>query len=402
MKIAVVASGHVPSQWAHSVAVAKNANGFAQSGHDVELLSPERLFESRKRQNLDSITDYYGISGDIDVKLFPDKTPYYFSDVRRVGFALDALTFGTFDIARRIGDPERKIAAYIEEEGFDLAYCRTYRATNYLVERSIPTIMESHSPTLRRHAQRRAMKNSTKESFRGLVTIGENLRENFVEAGVPEEKVLVLQDGVDLDQFADPVPKADARSELGLPMDQQLAMYVGSLHEDKGIRHILQVACRLPNVRFQFVGGDEDDVNTWSATGANLGADNAYFTGYVPNREVPTHLAAADVLLMPYKTDHNVRLMDLDSTSPLKLFEYMAAERPIVSSDIPAVSRTLSHGETGLLAEPNNIDELVSYVTRVLEDKEFATILARNAREEVSQYSWKSRCKTILDRCVVN
>lgn len=402
MRIAIVTSGHVPSQWAHSVAVAKNANGFAQCGHDVKLLSPERLYESRERRELDSITNYYGIGEDIDVTLFPDKTPYYFIDIPYVGFALDALTFGTFDVARRIGDPERKIAAYIEEEGFDLAYCRTYRATNYLVEKGIPTIMESHSPTLRRHAQRRAMKKATKDAFRGLVTIGQNLRDNFVEAGVPEEKVLVLQDGVDLEQFADPMPKVDARSELGFPEDQPLAMYVGSLHEDKGIRHILQMASRLPNVRFQFVGGDEDDVESWSSTAANLGADNAYFSGYIPNREVPTYLAAADVLLMPYKTDHEVRLMDLDSTSPLKLFEYMAAERPIVSSDIPAVSRTLTHGETGLLAEPNNIDELVSYVTRVLEDDEFATRLTENARAEVPKYSWQSRCETILNRWKVN
>jgi hypothetical protein len=105
MRIAIVTSGHVPSQWAHSVAVAKNAYGFAQQGHDVELLSPERLYESRKRRELDSITNYYGISEIIDVTLFPDKTPYYFIDTPYVRAALDALTFGTFDIARRIGDP---------------------------------------------------------------------------------------------------------------------------------------------------------------------------------------------------------------------------------------------------------------------------------------------------------
>ena len=402
MKVAVVTSGHVPSQWAHSVAVAKNANGFVQCGHDVEILSPERFYESRERRKLGSITDYYGISEDIDVRLFPDKTPYYLTDIPYVGFALDVLTFATFDMARRIGDPERKITAYIDEEGFDLAYCRTYRATNYLVEKGIPTIMESHSPTLRRHAQRRAIKSATKDAFCGLVTIGESLMENFVEAGVPEEKILVLQDGVDLEEFADPVPKSDARSELGLPTDQRLAMYVGSLHEDKGIRHILRVASRIPDVRFQFVGGDKDDVDTWSNTAADIGADNVQFSGYVPHREVPTYLAAADVLLMPYKTDHEVRLMDLNSTSPLKLFEYMAAERPIVSSDIPAVSRTLTHGETGLLAEPNDIDELVSYVTRILENDKFATKLAQNARKEVTQYSWQHRCETMLDRLVVN
>ncbi|TKX72881.1 glycosyltransferase [Halorubrum sp. GN11_10-6_MGM] len=402
MRVAVVTSGHIPSQWAHSVAVAKNANGFVQCGHDVELLSPERLYESQKRRKIDSIPDYYGISEEIDVTLFPDKTPYYFSDVPYVGFALDALSFGTFDITRRIGDPERKITAYIEEEEFDLAYCRTYRATNYLVEKGVPTIMESHSPTLRRHAQRRVMKNATKDAFCGLVTIGENLKDNFVEAGVPEEKVLVLQDGVDLDQFADRISKGKARSELGLPADQQLVVYVGSLHEDKGIRHSLQVASRLPNVRFQFVGGDEDDVDTWSKTAADIGADNTHFSGYVPNREVPKYLAAADVLLMPYKTDHDVRLMDLKSTSPLKLFEYMAAERPIVSSDIPAISRTLTHEETGLLAEPNDVDELVSYVTRVFRDEEFATKLAQNARNEVPKYSWQSRCETMIKDLMAN
>lgn len=396
MRVAVVSSGHVPSQWAHSVAVAKNANGFAQLGHDVDLLTVERLSERRHRREVSSVTDYYGIDPSIDVRFFSDRTPYYVQDVWPLGLALDALTYATFGVARRVADPERTIAAHCADAGVDLCYCRSYRAVTYAVERGVPTVMETHTPRIRKPSLKRAVRNSTSPQFRLLVTISERLKENFVDAGVPEEKVAVLQDGVDLTQF-DAAPDRDAaRERLSLPVDEEIVMYLGSLHADKGIEHVLRVAARLPDRRFQLVGGSDDEVATWRGVAADLDADNVHFSGYVENRLVPTYLAAADVLLMPYDTEREVTLMDLESTSPLKLFEYLASSRPVVSTDIPAVSRTVEHEHDALLATPNDIDELTALVERALDDGALADRLSRNAYETATRYSWRDRCERIL------
>lgn len=401
MRIAVVSSGHVPSQWAHSVAVAKNANGFAQLGHDVELLTVERLYEARHRQEVSSVTDYYGIDDEIDVRFFTDRTPYYLRDVGPIGLALDALTYATFGAARRIGDPERAIVDHCAETGVDVCYCRSYRAVNYAVDRGIPTIMETHTPRIRKPSLKRAVRNSTSSHFRLLVTISDRLKANFVDAGVPEEKVAVLQDGVDLEQFEAAPGKEAARRRLSFPQDREIVMYLGSLHPDKGIEHVLRVAARLPERRFQLVGGTDDDVARWREVATELGAGNVHFSGHVENRVVPTYLAAADVLLMPYDTDRDVTLMDLESTSPLKLFEYLASSRPVVSSDIPAISRTVDHEHDALLATPNDIDELTALVERVLDDGDLADRLSRNAYQTATRYSWRDRCKRMLSQAGV-
>ena len=88
--------------------------------------------------------------------------------------------------------------------------------------------------------------------------------------------------------------------------------------------------------------------------------------------------------------------MDINTTSPLKLFEYMAAKKPIISTNIPAISRTITNGVDGLLAEPNNIRELTNFVEIILEDKHLAEKLANNAYEKVKRYDWKKRCEKIL------
>lgn len=396
MHVAVVTSGHIPSRWAHSVAVAKNANGFAQLGHDVELLTVERLFEARHRGEISSVTQYYGIDDAIDVRFFLDRTPYYLQDVGPLGLALDALTYATLGHARRIGDPEREIVDYCAETGVDLCYCRSYRAVNYAVAQGIPTVMETHNPTIRKPSLKRAVRNSTKSEFCLLVTISDSLKEAYVDAGIPEEKVAVLQDGVDLQQFEAAPSKREARERLSLSLDEDVVMYLGSLHADKGIEHILRVAARLPERRFQLVGGSDEDVDRWHDVAAELGAQNVHFSGYVENSAVPTYLAAADVLVMPYDTDRDVTLMDLESTSPLKLFEYLASKRPVVSSDIPAISRTVEHGHDALLATPNDIDQLTAFVERALDDEELAERLARNAYQTATQYSWRDRCERIL------
>lgn len=396
MRVGVVTSGHVPSQWAHSVAVAKNANGFAQLGQDVELLTVERLSEARHRREIPSVTAYYGIDDDIAVRFFTDRTPYYFRDIKPVGLALDALTYATLGYARRIADPERAIVEHCVDTGVDVCYCRSYRAVNYAVERGLPTIMEAHNPRIRKPSLKRAVRNSTDSAFKLLVTISDRLKETYVDAGVPEEKIAVLQDGVDLEQFEAAPRKSEARERLSLPPDEEIVMYLGSLHADKGIEHILRVAARLPERRFQLVGGSEEDVERWRGVAAELGAENVYFSGYVENSSVPTYLAAADVLVMPYDTDRDITLMDLESTSPLKLFEYLASRRPIVSSDIPAISRTVEHGHDALLAEPNDIDELTALIERALDDDELADRLSRNAYQTATRYSWRDRCERML------
>ena len=189
-------------------------------------------------------------------------------------------------------------------------------------------------------------------------------------------------------------------NEHGVFEHKKIVAYCGSLFPDKGIEHILSVAGTMPDVLFLLVGGQQTQLKMWQEYAISHGINNVRFTGFVDNSAVPLYLHAADALIMPYKTDQEIRVMDINTTSPLKLFEYMASNRPIISSDIPTISRTITHGMDGLLARPNDIQELALYVNSVLEDNNLANNLASNAYKKVQQYDWKKRCEVILKALV--
>jgi len=105
---------------------------------------------------------------------------------------------------------------------------------------------------------------------------------------------------------------------------------------------------------------------------------------------------------MPYKTDMEIKVMDISSTSPLKLFEYMASKRPIISTKIPAIERVVKHQESALLAGENNVEELAQYVNLLIENPELGEKIASNAFSEVQKYDWKKRSEKILESIGLN
>jgi glycosyltransferase involved in cell wall biosynthesis len=82
-------------------------------------------------------------------------------------------------------------------------------------------------------------------------------------------------------------------------------------------------------------------------------------------------------------------------TSPLKLFEYMAAGRPIVASDLPSIREILTDGRNALLVDPGNSQALTAAVRRLEEDPALGGQLARQALEDVRQYTWERRGETL-------
>jgi glycosyltransferase involved in cell wall biosynthesis len=226
----------------------------------------------------------------------------------------------------------------------------------------------------------------------GLVTVTDYLAESYQRAGFPQEKLLVWPDAVDLERFATSPERKEARRHLGLSSDETIALYTGHFYEAKGVPALVDAAAQAPEVEFQLVGGWPDDIEAMRTRGA--GASNLHFQGFQPNTSLPNWLAAADVLVLP-----NSGLSDnAHATSPLKLFEYMAARRPIVATKIPAVENILEHGFNAYLVEPDSPRALADGIRHVTENPLLGKALARRAFEKVQTYSWKQRARDVLDR----
>ena len=176
-------------------------------------------------------------------------------------------------------------------------------------------------------------------------------------------------------------------------------LYVGQLYPLKGAGLVVDVAARVPDAWAVIVGGqtngtaDDPDITALAEQARALGvADRVELRGHVPYERVPAALAEASVALLPLPDEPVARLF----TSPLKLFDYMAAGVPIVASDLPSLREVLRDGENALLANAGDADAFAAAVRRLLADRSLADRLGRQALIDVQQYSWDARARALL------
>jgi len=142
------------------------------------------------------------------------------------------------------------------------------------------------------------------------------------------------------------------------------------------------------------VGGQKDDVVFYQKMAEELGLENrTLFLEKVNREKVALYQKSCDLLLMPFpRTNHFSYFM-----SPLKMFEYMASQRPIIVSDLPSVREVLNE-QSCLFCESDNPRDLAEKIKTLINNPDLSNKLARNAHEDVQQYTWDRRARAILDK----
>jgi glycosyltransferase involved in cell wall biosynthesis len=169
-----------------------------------------------------------------------------------------------------------------------------------------------------------------------------------------------------------------------------LVVYAGHLYPWKGVDVLIEALALAPSLRARIVGGHatEPDLARLEARAQQLGlVGRIEFTGFQPPAAVAGSLRAADVLVLP----NRATTVSARYTSPLKLFEYLAAGRPIVASDLPALREVLRDNENARLVPPDDPRALADTLLAVTRDATSAVRLAREAFETASEYSWDRR-----------
>ncbi len=377
MKIAYLASPILPSRAAHSVHIMKMCEAFSCLGHEVHLIGAMRS----KVENQD-VWDFYDVDRSFEIIYLPKPYP----DVECFPETYLKGTGNMINSAMAV-----KEALKIDP---DIAYSRNETTAYLACLAGLSTIYESHVPvpfeqfgTIRDKIFRSMLK---KDEFKLLVVISESIEEYYKDNyDLERECILLARDAAE-------VPKSNS-SPIMFDNDKELQVgYIGNLYQGRGKDVIASMARECDFAHFHIVGGDEKSVEDWKKA---MDGSNVTFHGFIHPSGLDDFRVSFDVCLAPYKRDLKVdggqntaRWM-----SPLKIFEYMGAGKPIIASDLPAIREILEDEETALLCDPEKPERWVKALKR-LKGKELRKRLAKKAKKRfMENHTWEKRARDIVE-----
>ena len=362
MKIVCISSSQVPSDTANSIQVMKVCQAFAQIGNEVTLLVPGNPQSAISNQQL---LEHYGLTTIFPIEWLTARTRRQFpwKAVRRA----------------------RRLKA-------DLLYAWPIQSAALGLLAGMPSMLELHDFPSGCFGPLWLRLFLALPGRKRLLPITDALRRAL---DLPAGRTVIAPDGVDLERYASTPDTEPARGELGLPAAPTV-LCTGHLYEGRGADLFLRLAEKFPQASFIWVGGRPADVETWKQRAASL--SNVTFTGFVPNERIPLYQSAADVLLMPYQ--RTVATSGGGNTaeicSPMKMFEYMAAGRAILTSDLPVLREVLDE-TTAVFCPADDVGAWESALGGLLADEKRRQVLGQRARRAVEQYSWVERAKRVLE-----
>jgi len=194
-----------------------------------------------------------------------------------------------------------------------------------------------------------------------------------------EKNITVIPNGVDPKNFdSSKYDVAEMKIRLGLG-NEKTCFYCGRLDEWAGI-NIISKLCKIAkdkklNAKFVLVGSGAEKA---------VYKENVILLGEISYEKIPPILTTADVILIPFPNNEVSH-----AASPLKLYEGMAMQKPVIASKVSGIEEVVSDGENGFLADPNNINEWVEKLETVFKSETLAAKIGKNARRTVEErFDW--------------
>lgn len=229
--------------------------------------------------------------------------------------------------------------------------------------------------------------------------VSEVAREQLALYGLPDERFMVVPNGVDPEEFRPSVGGPDIRSRLRLG-DSVVVGFIGTFTKWHGVETLYDAAAiavqRNRGLRFLMIGdGALRPELEKRAREAGI-SDYFIFTGLVPHSAAPGYLEACDIVVSPH-------LGFTDGTkffgSPTKLFEYMAMAKPIIASRLEQIGDIITDGVNGLWMTPGDADELAQKILKLAGDQGLREKLGIEARKECEErYTWKANVERMVER----
>lgn len=386
-----IANVRLPTEKAHGLQIMQNCEAFADAGAQVTLWTARRINRPELR-GIRDIWAHYGVRRNFarvnlpTLDLLPFAPPSGL--LARLAFHAQQITFVLAALLRAI---VVRADVYYSRDAITLLALSLYKPRKALIYEAHTMPATRAGRRLRRLALRRCGT---------VIAVTRRLADDLIALGADPARVHVAHDGIRAERFASLPSQAEARAALGWPDDAFIVGYVGRLQTmslDKGVGLLIEALRMVGGAALALVGGPDDLAEQLGQTWRAAGLPGARFINAgqaLPDR-VPLYLAALDVCAMPFPwTEHFAYY-----ASPMKLFEYMAAGRAIVASDLPSAAEVVRDGETALLYPPGDAAALAAVICRLRDDPALRERLGSAARAAaMKHYTWSARARFILSR----
>jgi colanic acid biosynthesis glycosyl transferase WcaI len=212
---------------------------------------------------------------------------------------------------------------------------------------------------------------------------------------VPEEKIFVVENGVETSLFRRLAPNLAIRRELGAE-GKFVASYIGTMGNAHGLETLLEAATllceRAPKILFLLVGEGAEKARIVSLA-RSRGLTNVRFVGQQAREKIPAYITASDACLVLLK-----RTELFKTVLPTKMLEFMSCARPVILGVDGHARRVMEQAKAGIFVTPEDPAALADAVMQLADDPELRESLGRNGRQHVLQYfSRQHTAKVYLD-----
>jgi glycosyltransferase involved in cell wall biosynthesis len=201
------------------------------------------------------------------------------------------------------------------------------------------------------------------------------------------EKLREIPNGVDINRFSFGLDQGEIRKRYGIE-SKKIVLFVGALdsaHYFKGVDYLLRSFAQIHDEDVcLIVVGDGDLRQSYIELSQSLNiSDRTFFTGRVPDDDLPKYYAATDLAVLPSVT--------MGEAFGLVLVEAMACGKPVIASDLPGVRTVVDDGVNGFLVRPRDCEDLATKMRLLLENNEIRVTFGRAGRKKVEEkYSWEN------------
>jgi glycosyltransferase involved in cell wall biosynthesis len=373
MKIALITNSRIPSLTANSIQAMKVAQALMQLGHDLRMFAPAEVEPATH----ESLITHYGLRLSPRLELLPS-----IKRLKRFDFIFHA---------------QRAAKNF----GAELIYTWLPQSAALGLWSGNPVVLEMHadnSGKLGAWWMRQFWMSNGRKVMTVTTSALRSALERSTKLQFKDEAVLLAPNGVELEKYDGLPNPVEARRQLNLP-DGLTVGFTGHIYPGRGADLLFALAKEMPQVNFLWVGGTPELVAHWRGELQRAQMTNVTMTGFVKHESIPLYQAAADILLMPYSRSIEASSgQDIaEVINPMKMFEYMAAGRAIISADLPSIREVLNAG-SAVLVEAGNFEKWKMEIESLLADEPRRLALGSQARKDVTRLTWVKREEMVMER----